>query len=353
MALAASGLVLTVGCGDEDTPATFSTSTTAGGGTITTAAGGAGGDGGAIGGSGGSGGEVGGNGGAGGEASGGAGGAPATGASCADPIALTSGWYATDFDSTGLGDDYSVYECSGTKTAAGEEMVFAIDVPDESYLVVAQSPGFESALALFSACTPTDSAACLDYDGGGAGSDSLSLFNDSGALATYFLFSDALATNASGPITDLGVGVYDPAAGGETCNTAVPLDATAVRAAGGARRVHGAMGYSGNYNPSNLAGCIGIVSPNTAGRDIVFSLTLDDGETVSASVDALQSDTNAIYLLTGDCSDPVGQCEDGSATGGAVSYTASVDNTNVFIVVDAANDDGSDSGFVLHAEVTM
>lgn len=230
-------------------------------------------------------------------------------------------------------------------------MVFTVDVPDESYLVVAQNPAFPNALALYSACTPTDDSACAGYDAG-SGRNSILVLNDSGLPEQYFLFSDATTTGGSGAVTDLGIGIYDPAAGGDTCATALMLDGTAVRASGGLSRVHANVGYDGDYNPSSITGCIGLINPNTAGRDSVFTVAINNGETLTASVTSLQNDAHAIYLLTGDCSNAVSQCADGDAAGGEVSYTGSVNNTNVFVVVDTNTNGTSDAGFILHVAVT-
>ncbi len=281
---------------------------------------------------------------------------PLDGDSCVDVLATSSGTEA--LDTANLANDYDRYLC-GTDVYTGDgttgrDAVLSLDVPGGSYLAVAQDAAHDGLIAAYTTCEPTDAEACVGLDDApGSGFEGFEYQNDTDQQQTVFVFTDGYGASDSGPV-DVHLQVYDPATGGDSCATAVALDGTAARAAGGASLAYSYSGFTDQLSFA-AAGCVGSTA---TGEDVVFSLVLDAADTLDVTVRSVQSSSNAaLYVVEGDCTDLDAQCAAGSDGAGAgadesvLGYSPAADNTTVFIVVDGATGGAGAGVFVLDVVV--
>ncbi len=218
----------------------------------------------------------------------------------------------------------------------GNDRVHVVNVPVGQALTATVTPTvgtFDVGIYLVggpaSACD-ANPLVCLDgYDEGfGGTAESVGYINTTNAAVDVYIVIDSY--NAGGDAYSLQVNVATPPAG-EVCQNA---PATAAGTSAGTT-----AGYSNQYEPP--VSCTGDIAP---GRDRAYAVTVNNGQTLTATVTPGATFDAAIYLIGA----PAGMCDampivcldgaDGVFDGQpeTVSYTNSLGSTTtVFVVVDS------------------
>lgn len=269
-------------------------------------------------------------------------------AACGDAAPLRLGMPVVGDTSTNYG---SLSTCNDT-TGTAPEQIFTIDVAEPGFLDVQVTPsvGYDVALSLLGACTAPASqveGSCLDDEDEG-GVEALSLQVEPGR---YFLVVESVDAMQSGTFVasatlspqictsadnscmdadnalvcndrrtgfetlacadgcDSGTGAcLRP--GSDTCATAIAVDP----ATGYTGAINWAA-FGNDYDPGSN-GCVPDNSNSSSdGPDVVFSVTVPDGQIVTASIERVGSNYISAYLVT-DCGDLANTCLAGANEGG-------------------------------------
>ena len=215
---------------------------------------------------------------------------------CGTATPIIAGAAALAATTTGFSNDYE--GGLGCKPTTGPDRVFSVTVPagKELTAVVSPSASFDPTLSLV-AGTPGDCAAhqCnAAVDANPAGQPEVAHYvNAAGADQTVFILVDSeSATNASGDFS-LSATIGDPPANpppGDTC-----YDAPTLIAGAAAIALSGDVStYTDDYTYPGAASC-----QYHSGPDVVYSVGIPAGKTLTATVTNTLGDTFYVNLVTG------------------------------------------------------
>jgi hypothetical protein len=281
----------------------------------------------------------------------GTGGASMAGEDCSSTLAASLG--ITSLDTTNLVNDYSSYSCGiSTFQGLGPEAVLSVAVPGAQYLAAVHDNSYDGVIFGYDQCDPTIAAACV------GGQDSLGELegfthqNTTVNSQTIYVFTDGWDSIDYGPV-DVGLNVYDPAAGGDTCATAIPINKTAAQQVGGVSLTYSYQGFTADYDLP-MTGCTMYTEP---GLDVVFSIVLDTTDSLDVTLRPAGGNDTSVYLLVGNCTDPNAQCVAGADVGFSgdpeyiTGYSPTANGTTVYIVVDGYLLSETDDAFLLNVTV--
>lgn len=227
---------------------------------------------------------------------------PCTGPdNCANVEFIGEGTYAGDTtDCTNDNTSYNLWSWP----AEGLDHVYAIDIPcpgTEVCVTYTPGAGQDGIIALSNTCVDTavtDAVAGADNTLGGD-PETFCYVTSTGDAATMYLYIDTYGAGSAGPYT-LDVTVTGPIAN-DTCETAEDVT-------GGGTFYGTTICAAGDYDGS---GCIPYSS---LAPDVVYSIDVNDGDTVDILYTPLTSYDPSFYVV-GDCGDIVGTCMGGADNG--------------------------------------
>lgn len=245
-----------------------------------------------------------------------------TGETCADgaPLDLsgTPEWFSTQ----GKMNDYSPNSGGCTRfSAAGPDRVYTISVNAGDQVYVEMDPdSFDASLYMVSNCADISGSCVQGSDRGVSATEIIApVFQTSGI---YQLIVDGFGASGSGTGT-LKAEVHR----GDTCDDAYMVPP------GGGTFMGTTAGYNADYGTMNSTGsCTGF---GQRGRDAVYAVSLDDGETIDATLTTTWD--SALYLIE-DCANSGTTCVAGQDSGNPeqIMFTNMSGQTRTyFLVVDA------------------
>ena len=230
--------------------------------------------------------------------------------------------------------------------------MLSIAVSGSQYLAAVDDNAYDGVIFGYDQCDPTMGAACVGGEDNVGALEGFTHQNTTVNSQTIFVFTDGYATTDSGPV-DVLLNVYDPAAGGDTCATAIPINKTAAQQVGGVSLAYSHQGFTADYDLP-MTGCTGWTEP---GQDVVFSIVLDTTDSLDVTLRPAGGNDTSVYLLVGNCSDPNAQCVAGSDSGASgdpeyiSAYSPTANGTTVYIVVDGYLLSETDDAFLLNVVV--
>jgi hypothetical protein len=250
----------------------------------------------------------------------------AVGDDCTTPIVIPGIPYSDIGQTTcGRGNTYTE-TCLGSYDG-GEDIIYELTVTEEIIVDITMNPvDTWTGLAIDTVCPP--GATCLAYDTGSSGIrtiEGLTL-----TPGTYYIMVDTWPSPTC--ITSFDLTIVEgepppPPPSNPTCETAIDIIAQGLTT----WEIDTCQGVD-DYSPGAYGNtCTGY---SAAGEDIVYSVYLLTGETLTVTV--TQTSDGSIYLVT-DCSDPETYCVAGadatlSGDPESFSYTATADDTYYLII---------------------
>jgi hypothetical protein len=260
------------------------------------------------------------------------------GNTCDNALTVGPGTY-TGNTSTAAGytNNYGPYTCSvaGSGSGLGNDVVYAVTVQSGKRLSASVTgTGFDAVLVTSTDCANINGSCLIRRDAtGSGGAESLSYDNTTGAAQTIFVIVDAFSATTSGGAYSLTIGVEDipPPGQGNTCDQAiVVVPGTYVGNSSAAN------GYSNNYGPYT---CSVAGSGGGLGNDVVYAITLQAGESVTAAYTSTAFD--GVLVAATDCANINTSCTTRrDAAGNNGTETLTYANTTgaeqtIFIIADA------------------
>ena len=220
---------------------------------------------------------------------------------CANAQLITAG--IVSGDTTNCTDTFPSYSLWGWGLA-GNDHVYSIDVPcagTEVCVTFTPGSGQDGAIALSNACVdgPVTAVAGADDTLGGE-VEAFCYITSTADAATMYIYVDSYGAGSAGAY-DLEVAITTPVTN-DTCATAVDVSA------------------GGTFSGSNecaandydvLSDCIEYA---TGGADVVYAITVNDGDTVDLVLTPLSTWDPALYVVS-DCGDAAGTCLGGADAG--------------------------------------
>ncbi|MBL8950005.1 MAG: hypothetical protein JNK82_04455, partial [Myxococcaceae bacterium] len=248
----------------------------------------------------------------------------------------------------GYVSDYSGFS-GGCAFGSGPDRVYQITIPSMNRVTAVVTPtptASDYALNFVDqpATNCSNAGPCIsNADLGGSGPETLFLDNTTAAPRTVYLVVDRFGAPTAGETYSLGItiGAIPAAPPGETCTNAVPITSS------GTIMNETTVGYANDISISTgAATCTTFSAGTNTGGDKVYSVTIPNGQTLTAAVTPAIGFDPAIYIIPGGtCMATYAMCLDGDDTEGAGTAmnpgteTATYQNTTgaarqVYVVVD-------------------